>query len=362
MSDREISENSPSQRDAILGTLLGVAVGDALGLPYENLSRLRGERLFGEPDRYRLIPGIGLISDDTEHNCIVAQSLIAQGTDVDRFLPDFARRLKRWGILLPAGTGRATIIACARLMVGVSPQRSGIFSAGNGPAMRAPILGAAIRDLDQLREFVRVSTRVTHTDPKAEFGAWAIALATNLSWQDQELSPQRFFQRLTETIADEPAEELIDLVAKVIASVEAGESTTDFLDSRDLGKGVSGYVYHTVPAALHVWLSFPNDYRNAVQTMIRCGGDADTTAAIVGGIVGARTGTAGIPPEWIAGLRDWPRTTRWMKELGGALADSVETGATDIPPQLPWWKELPRNLAFLTLVVGYGFRRLLPPY
>ncbi|PQO35504.1 dinitrogenase reductase [Blastopirellula marina] len=342
--------------------MLGVAVGDALGLPYENLSRRRGLRLFGEPDRYRLLPGIGLISDDTEHNCLVAQSLIAQGTDVERFQADFARRLRRWALLLPAGTGRATIVASAKLCVGVSPERSGVFSAGNGPAMRAPMLGVAIRDLDLLRQLVRVSTRVTHTDPKAEFGAWAIALATNLSWNEPGLTPQHYLQRLTETLADDPAGELIELIAKAVASVEAGETTAAFLDSQGLGKGVSGYVYHTVPAALHVWLSYPDDYRNAVQTMIACGGDTDTTAAIVGGMVAARTGKAGIPAEWIAGLRDWPRTTRWMETLAAALADSIETGITAQPPRLPWWKELPRNLAFLTLVIGYGFRRLLPPY
>lgn len=357
-----MSEADDSQRTAILGTLLGVAVGDALGLPYENLSPRRGLRLFGEPDRYRLVPGIGLVSDDTEHNCLLAQSLIAQGTDVDRFRQDFARRLKRWGILLPAGTGRATIAACAKLCVGFSPERSGVFSAGNGPAMRAPILGAAIADLDQLRQLVTASTRVTHTDPKAEFGAWAIALATNLAWREREISPRQYLQRLKETLADEPAEELLDLIAKAVASVEAGERPSEFLDSLGIRQGVSGYVYQTAPAAIHVWLSFPNDYRCAVQTMIRCGGDADTTAAIVGGMVGARTGTAGIPPEWIAGLRDWPRTTEWLGRLGATLADCVASGRPCQPPELSWWQELPRNLAFLALVIGYGFRRLLPPY
>ena len=52
---------------AIIGSILGTAVGDALGLPLEGLSRRRGARLIGDPDRHHLILGRGMVSDDTEH-------------------------------------------------------------------------------------------------------------------------------------------------------------------------------------------------------------------------------------------------------------------------------------------------------
>ena len=48
---------------------------------------------------------------------------------------------------------------------------------------------------------------------------------------------------------------------------------------------------------------------------VACGGDTDTTAAIVGGIVGSGVGKAGIPPQWISGIREWPRTVAWMERL-----------------------------------------------
>ena len=52
---------------AIIGCILGTAVGDALGLPYEGLSPTRARKLLGPPDRHRFILRRGMISDDTEH-------------------------------------------------------------------------------------------------------------------------------------------------------------------------------------------------------------------------------------------------------------------------------------------------------
>jgi ADP-ribosylglycohydrolase len=45
-----------------------------------------------------------------------------------------------------------------------------------------------------------------------------------------------------------------------------------------------------------------------VRSVIECGGDTDTVAAITGGICGAEVGEAGIPAEWINRIRDWPRS------------------------------------------------------
>src|SRR5438874_1145865 len=164
---------------ATVGAILGTAVGDALGLPYENLSRRRGVRLLGPPDRHRFLLGRGMVSDDTEHTCMVAQALIAAGGDVTRFRRDFAWRLRLWLLAMPAGVGLATLKATLKLWLGAPSDRSGVFSAGNGPAMRSAVLGAAIDDRERLREFVRASTRITHTDPKAEYGAQAVAVAAN---------------------------------------------------------------------------------------------------------------------------------------------------------------------------------------
>ena len=153
---------------AIVGCVLGTAIGDAIGLPYEGLSRRRAAKLLGAPNRHRLFFGRGMVSDDTEHTCFTAQAVIASGGDVDLFRKDLAWRLRWWLLGLPAGIGLATLKSIVRLWLGFNPRNSGVFSAGNGPAMRAAVLGAAIGDRTQLRSFVRASARLTHTDPKAE--------------------------------------------------------------------------------------------------------------------------------------------------------------------------------------------------
>lgn len=81
---------------AIIGCILGTAVGDALGLPYEGIAPMRARKLLGTPDRYRFFFGRGMISDDTEHTCMVAQSLIEARDNVDLFMRRFAGRLKWW--------------------------------------------------------------------------------------------------------------------------------------------------------------------------------------------------------------------------------------------------------------------------
>jgi hypothetical protein len=124
---------------------------------------------------------------------------------------------------------------------------------------------------------------------------------------------------------------------------------------------VSGYVYHTVPVAIQAWLRDPRDLRAAVEGVIRCGGDTDTTAALVGGIVGAGVGKAGIPADWLAGLFEWPRTVAWMEQLGERLADAMAGQSGDVP-RLPAVPLLGRNLLFLAVILAHVGRRSLPPY
>lgn len=59
-----------------------------------------------------------------------------------------------------------------------------------------------------------------------------------------------------------------------------------------------------MPAALSVCARHGDDFRQAVLEAIGLGGDTDTVAAIVGGIIGARVGEGGIPAEWADGIWD----------------------------------------------------------
>lgn len=350
------------KRDAIAGCILGTAIGDAIGLPYEGLNPRRAIKLLGPPDRHRLVWGRGMVSDDTEHTCMVAQALIASGGDRQSFQKSLSWRLRLWLLGLPAGIGMATLRSILRLWLGYGPNRSGVFSAGNGPAMRAAILGVAINDVTQLRDFVRISSRLTHTDPKAEVGAFAVALASQMA--SQSLAPvtsAEYLARL-KSLVYKSAGEFIALVTKVADSVNTGDSTVTFAQSLSLARGVTGYTFHTVPVALHAWLSHPTDYRSAIEAVLACGGDTDTTAAIVGGMVGGSVGRAGIPEAWLMGLIEWPRTVAWMENLAAELATALEQRSPRQPPRLPIAGLMARNLFFLLVVLFHGFRRLAPPY
>ncbi len=140
------------------------------------------------------------------------------------------------------------------------------------------------------------------------------------------------------------------------AHLGIGSTVMEFAAARGHEHGVSGYAYHTVPVALFAWLRHPTDFRAAVTHTIALGGDADTVGAITGAICGARVGAAGVPTEWIDGIVDTPRSVSWLRRLAERLTDG---GA---PLGLAWPLILPRNLLFLVVVLGHGFRRLFPPY
>jgi ADP-ribosyl-[dinitrogen reductase] hydrolase len=352
---------------AITGCLLGTAVGDALGLACEGLSRRRQAKMFRTLDSHKLLPfGKGMTSDDTEHTCMLAQSLIVSShVDVanleQKFSANFAWRLRFWLLGLPAGIGFATLRAIIKLWLGFPARRSGVFSAGNGPAMRAALIGVCHgNDPERMRALVRASTRISHTDPKAEYGALAIALAAHVAAsRDSDITPDDFLTLVQKHIDDG---EFNALMRKVIESVKRGERAEVFADSIGCTNGVSGYMYHTLPCALHVWLAHQNDYRAAVTTMVRLGGDSDTTAAIVGAIVGARAGKTGIPAEWIDNLVEWPRSVAWMEQLGARLATSQADHTTHSSLWVNPFKLLIRNMFFMCVVLLHGFRRMLPPY
>ena len=81
--------------------------------------------------------------------------------------------IRFWLIGLPGGIGYATLKAILKLWLGFKPEHSGIFSAGNGPAMRSAIIGVCYgNDSQKLRELVIASTRLTHW-PKN--GIWSFS-------------------------------------------------------------------------------------------------------------------------------------------------------------------------------------------
>lgn len=290
-----------TREERLEGCLLGTAAGDALGLPREGLSAKRAARMFGPPDRHALFFGRSCLSDDTELTALCLQSLRAEPDDAGRCADAFRRRLRRWVLLVPPGVGLATLRAGWRAWL-LPASRCGVASAGNGAAMRAAIFGAWFGPANPatLETFVRANARVTHTDPRAVDAAVRVArLAAGLD-------------------APEPVERPVD---------------------------PSGFVVPTMAAVEWALASLGDRVANAVAL----GGDADTVAAIVGGIEGALG--RGPSEARLAGIADRPRSVAWLRGL--ARGTSREPLAAML---------LMRNALLVVVVLTHAFRRLLPPY
>lgn len=345
-----------SKMNKLAGCLLGGAVGDALGLAYEGLGPARIARLSRGVLRFRVFPGVGIVSDDTEHAALTTQALWLARGDADRFERILSWRLRGWFAALPPGIGLATGRAMIKLWLGFPPGRNAVRSAGNGPAMRAAAVGVFFRDQpDALREHVARATRLTHDDPRALAGAQIVALGAMLAAQG-EVNAASFARMIKPCLASEGEgmDDFRKTMENVFDSLSADECTEAFCRRQGWERGVQGYIVHTVAAAVHAWLGNPDDLESALDAIIYSGGDTDSTAAIVGGLVGAGVGGDRLPAAYLAALKDWPWHAGRLRRL--ALG---ETSAV----RMPFWPlMLLRNLLLLVLVLGHGLRRALPPY
>jgi ADP-ribosyl-[dinitrogen reductase] hydrolase len=346
---------------SLIGCLLGAAVGDALGLTYEGLSKQRIRRISPEIKGYHFFFNRGMVSDDTEHLCLVAQALIVSAGDERKFLKSLAWRLRFWLLGLPAGVGLATLRSIVKLWLGFSPTKSGVFSAGNGAAMRSSILGVCYgNDPEKLAILVKLSTRITHSDPKAEYGAFAVAIAAYLASQNRDILPMEYYYIIEQNLPAKDQEFLI-LIRLVCDSIEQGEDSENFAIRLGLNRGITGYIYHTLPMVIHLWLRYQNNYQKAIPEMIKLGGDTDTTAAILGGIIGARVGKSGIPQQWLEHFGEYPRNIQWLEKLGQRLTNVIREKQSQSALFIPIYFILVRNILFLIIVIFHGFRRLFPP-
>lgn len=332
-------------------SLLGTALGDSLGLPSEGMSRSRIAKRWPQALAQRFLLGRGMVSDDTEHTVFVVQALLRCGDDPERFRRLLAGRLRWWFAMLPAGVGLATARACIRLWLGFPPTRSGVYSAGNGPAMRSPIIGVRFaRDEERRRRFTEASTRLTHTDPRALEAALMVAEAAACAVAGEN-DRARVLERVGAWAGTAEWQPWLDHLADGLAR---GQSVSVFARECGWGEWVSGYAVHTVVMALFIWLRHRGDFKEAITQAIACGGDTDTLAAIIGGIAGAEAGT--LPAPWLDRLADQPWSVAYLRRLGAAL----DAGGT--PPTAAWWLIPLRNVIFFLAVLAHAFRRFLPPY
>ncbi len=197
--------------------------------------------------------------------------------------------------------------------------RGGSF--GNGSAMRIAPLAAYLAEdgYEKVAEQAALASAVTHAHPEGIAGGIAVAVAGAYAWLNrsrrgaEEVKRGLFDAVLAHTQAGEvrqgierAAEFTFDLaVEPTVRLLDHGMQTVPFDLSvekvvRELGNGSRISCQDTVPFCLWMAARYLDDYQSAIVQTIRAGGDIDTNAAIVGGIVALAVPPGGIPPDWLA--------------------------------------------------------------
>ncbi len=299
--------------------LLGTAVGDALGVPfetklanYEPLVKWDGKSYLGS-EHHGLQPG--QYSDDTQMSLMVAESLI----DNHGFNPDdLAARYVDWIVSGAArGYSKTTMLAITNLVNGKHWSESGIAgSYGNGTAMRAAPFGVYFRnDLSALVSICKMDSSITHASEEAEGGSIAIGLAAAYAVNgDTSGLLEDLWQIL-------PASKIRSIIYSLDSLIESPYITPEQA-LRVIGTKAD--VRQTVPAALYCHLKVDN-YHDAVLAAIKAGGDTDTTAAIVGALFGAKYGMKVIDKDLVKNVEESDRLIELDSQLYNRSKDSFLT-------------------------------------
>ena len=310
--------------------LLGLAVGDALGVPVEFIGRdvrradpVTGMRAYGTHAQ-----PAGTWSDDASLTFCLAETLARPGPpDLD----DFGRRCLNWldnaywtahGQVFDVGI--ATADALRQLRNGKSPRYSGgtaETSNGNGSLMR--ILPLAFRThglpVDARFQAVRDVSGVTHAHIRSVLACF---IYTEVARQLlQGLPKHEAYEAMIEEVTaflpvavEIPEAEVLHF-HRILGLTRAPFEAQPLVDCAEAQISSSGYVVHTLEAAL--WCLLRHDtYAATVLAAVNLGHDTDTTGAVAGGLAGLAYGEAAIPAEWLQILARRPD----IEELAARLS------------------------------------------
>jgi ADP-ribosylglycohydrolase len=175
---------------------------------------------------------------------------------------------------------------------------SGQGSKGNGGAMRVAPLGAYFADdLNRVAKEAEASSVVTHVHPEGVAGTVATALAAAMAWQLRAAEPAERAQKLFGAVLQLTPES--EVHRKIQLASQISENTDPLQAAKALGRGELVTAPDTVPFCLWMAAHHMDNYAEALGLTISVGGDCDTNAAIVGGIVANAVGREGIPQEWL---------------------------------------------------------------
>lgn len=291
-------ENSSSEvLSRYQGCLIGAAVGDALGAPFEFLSAKEVRHKF--LGQFEMVGGgffdwrPGQTTDDTDQTLAIVDSLI----ESKAYNPaDIARRFLQWYRSGPRDIGGTTSQSLRYLDLGYSYKESGRKTAelgrgtANGSLMRTAPIGLYFRG-DELSLDVAAAevSSITHASQDA------IAACQMTS---------RLIADLATGIDREKA--VINLINHYPSSGFHGIKLADALRGVNYQEE-NGYVFNTFSIALRAFLG-TRSFEDAVSETIIVGGDTDTQATVAGALAGAHYGVDAIPERWKRALNPFTST------------------------------------------------------
>jgi ADP-ribosyl-[dinitrogen reductase] hydrolase len=284
------------------GLLFGIAIGDALGVPVEFMSRkhlqanpVMGMREFGTHHQ-----PAGTWSDDSSMSFLLVEQLI-KGYDVEGLGKQFCQWYQ-YNYWTPHGEifdmGVATRNAMDKVAKGVSALQSGEcddYSNGNGSLMRILPLAIYLQDkpIDQRFCYTREVSGITHSHIRSVIGCFfaiefMIQLLAGKDKCDAYSEAQNIVRDYLHLIDVKSSE--IELYNRILFDDISRIPEQDIYSS--------GYVLHTLEASLWAFLTTEN-FKDAVLKAVNLGDDADTIGAITGGMAGLFYGFEQIPEGWI---------------------------------------------------------------
>lgn len=288
-------------KDKIYGTIFGQAIGDALGLGTEFMSKTEVREKYPDGlkeysqiirDYHRAKFQPGSWSDDTDMMLCIANAIIE---DKDINLHTIARNFKQW-VYAPEtrGVGQTTLKVLSIAEYVEKPHQVAELiwrmtrtkNAANGSVMRTAIIGLKKENVAQIAENV---CKLTHFDPRCVGSCVIVSeIINHLIWHDEQLSYSQII-----TIGNKYDKSIAEYIDKAyyngIESLELDEPSS------------IGYTLKALGSAL--WCLFhANDFEEGLLRVVNEGGDADTNAAVACAMLGAKFGYTSIPQKYTDGL------------------------------------------------------------
>ena len=299
-------------RDRAIGSVLGLALGDALGAPFEFRRAVDLPSPLPAFER----PWMGLPAGTTTDDTAMARNLIRSLIERGELDPsDVLRRHVEWLGSDPPDVGNLTRRVLSRARDGAIDAAREYFekrgpevSAGNGSVMYCAPLGVAYaKRSERLYELAPALSAITHWDERCRTACLAVTLTTAALVRGEE--PRAAVVAAVEAVAGREGVDELELLVDT-----AGRTRP--IDGPD-----QGFVLFTAAIALQTVAVAPS-FEDGLRSVVALGGDTDTNAAVTGALLGALHGRKGLPGRWLdrlAGRED-------LEAEAAALAALAERG------------------------------------